>query len=252
MDRKHFVQRVLGKWAERYECTVEALQQPGIVMLPEPEYAGSGGIHAWHIGRHTFVRFDPALDRAINALQTGLGSRDDMEPGELTGALRSMDLRIKHTERGLLSYLFPPDFRPVSLPEGFTLRQLDLTDAQALADLQAACGADENDEAEVSVEDEIPFGCFAGSRLATVATGFTLTGFMDIGVLTHPDFRKQGLGAAAVSTLSAWCLEADILPQYRCSEGNIASHKLALRLGFETLIRSEHIYIELDTALNEE
>jgi RimJ/RimL family protein N-acetyltransferase len=247
MDRQLFTQRILGNWAERYGCTVDALLKPGIVILSEPDYAGSGGIHAWHIGRHTFVRFDPALQSEIDALKTVLGSRDSLEPGQLTGALEAMELLIKDTDRGLLSYLYPPDFRHTSLPKGFTIRQLEPSDAQALAELQAACGANENDEAEVSVEDEIPFGCFYESRLATVATGFTLTGFMDIGVLTHPDFRKQGLGGAAVSTLSAWCLERDILPQYRCSETNTASHKLALKLGFETLIRSEHIHIELDT-----
>jgi GNAT superfamily N-acetyltransferase len=247
MDRQLFIQRVLEHWAKRYASTVETLLQPGIVILSEPDYAGSGGIHAWHIGRHTFVRFDPALESEIDALRTVLGSQESVEPGQLTGALNSMELRIKRTERGLLSYLYPPDFRHASLPEGFTIRQLEPSDAPALAELQAACGADENDEAEVSVEDEIPFGCFQESRLATVATGFTLTGFMDIGVLTHPDFRKQGLGGAAVSTLSAWCLERDILPQYRCSEDNLASHKLALKLGFETLIRSEHTYIELDS-----
>jgi RimJ/RimL family protein N-acetyltransferase len=250
VDQENFMQRVLSHWAERYGCTIEALQQPGVELMPEPDYAGSGGIHAWHIARHTFVRFDPTLQAGIDALQMALRSPVPSEPGQITATLHASKLRVSRTERGLLSYLFPPDFKPIPVPPAFTIRRLEPSDAQTLSDLQAACGADEIEEAEVSVEDEIPFGCFLGHRLATVATGFTLTGFMDIGVITHPDFRRQGLGEAAVSTLSAWCMERDILPQYRCSQDNVASHKLALRLGFVTLIHSEHVYIEADAAVD--
>lgn len=247
MDREAFTQRVLQKWAERYETTVDALQQPGLALLPEPDYAGSGGIHTWHIAQRAFIRFDPAYNAPVAALVATLTSPVSLRPGQLTAALLASELRVSRTDQGLLGYLYPPDFKPVPIPPGFTIRQLDPDDAQALADLKAACRPDEIEEAEVSVEDEIPFGCFAADRLAAVATGFTLTGFMDIGVITHPDFRQQRLGQAAVSTLCTWCLERDILPQYRCSEINAASHKLAQRLGFVTMVRSEHVYIEPET-----
>lgn len=247
MDREAFAQRVLSNWAERYELTLEVLQQPGIGLIPVSDFAGSGGIHAWYIANYTLIRFDPAQEAAVRALLAAIGDAPSLKPGQLAAAAPSTEIPVNRTERSLLSYLYPPDFTPAALPSGFTIRQLGSGDKQALAELQAACRAEEIDEAEVSVEDEIAFGCFCGRQLATVATGFTLTGFMDIGVITHPDFRKQGLGEAVVSTLSAWCLGREILPQYRCSDTNIPSHKLALRLGFATLVRSEHIYVELDT-----
>jgi GNAT superfamily N-acetyltransferase len=246
VSRETFTQRVLHHWAERYETALEALHEPGLVLRPEPDYAGSRGIHAWHIARHTFVRFDPALQTALRELLSAMSSPASLELGQLTAALQSSQVRVSRTELALLSYVYPPDFRSAVLPPAYAIRQLDPGDAQAMSELKAACRADEIEEAEVSVEDEIAFGCFSEHQLAAVATGFTLTGFMDIGVLTHPAFRQQGLGQAAVSILCAWCLERDILPQYRCSEANVASHKLAQGLGFATLVRSEHAYIEPD------
>lgn len=242
MNREAFTQSVLQRWADRYGCTVDHLTTPGIERIPDESFAGSGGLHVWHIARRAFVRFDPTKSAMVDAVFEALGAPANLEPGRLT-ALAEEQLMMRALDGGLLSYLYPPDFRPVATPAGFTMRPLEAGDAQALAELQVTCETDEVEEAEVSVEDEVGFGCFAGDRLVAVATGFSLTGFMDIGVLTHPDFRHGGLGRAGVSTLCTWCIERDILLQYRCAEKNTASHRLALGLGFATMFRSEHVIV---------
>jgi GNAT superfamily N-acetyltransferase len=63
--------------------------------------------------------------------------------------------------------------------------------------------------------------------------------FKDIGVITHPAYRKKNLGAAVVKKATEWCFENDVIPLYRCEVKNIGSLNIAKKIGYEK-------YIEID------
>lgn len=240
-DRATFEAQVYHNWAEQFGCSIEELHTVGTEVLPEEEFVGSHAIHIWTIMQHAFARHDPALTPILrNALAKG------PNPVALTATHLAPTLNtyeIKKIEDSVLTYLYAPDLQPTPTPSPFDLRPLTLDDADALATMQAACHPDEVEEGEVSVEDEIGFGIFLDSALATVATGFRLTGFMDIGVLTHPDFRRRGLGKAAVTALCRWCIDHDIIAQYRCRVDNTGSRNIAARLGFNLIFAQQSIYL---------
>jgi predicted GNAT family acetyltransferase len=64
---------------------------------------------------------------------------------------------------------------------------------------------------------------------------------MDVGVITHPDFRRRGLGASVVTALAEWCQVRGIPAQYRYDARNTGSRRLAERLNFEPMIRQESL-----------
>ena len=246
MDRQSFETAVYRKWADRYNCTIEDLKRPGTVIIPEDDFANSNAIHIWTIGKRAFARMDPAcegLARRVLAVQpegTAL-TADHVIAAAIPHSIRKI-------EDGLLFYLYPPEFSPVLAGEEFVIRQLTQDDAGALSALQAACPAAESEEAEVSVEDEIGFGCFSGTQLVSIATGFRLTGFLDIGVLTHPGYRRQRLGKACVSALCRWCLDNDVIAQYRCRAKNTGSRSIAQGLHFDLFFTQQSVYfIPTDT-----
>jgi RimJ/RimL family protein N-acetyltransferase len=76
-----------------------------------------------------------------------------------------------------------------------------------------------------------------------IATGFRLTGFMDIGVLTDPAYRRQGLGRAVVSALCTWCITESVIAQYRCLVSNTGSYAVARALGFSLTFQQQSIYL---------
>jgi GNAT superfamily N-acetyltransferase len=152
--------------------------------------------------------------------------------------------KIRKIEDSLYLYLYPPDFRPAQAPPSFTVRKLHHDDEAALNVLKAACVEEEVEEGEVSVDDEIGFGCFYDAQMVALATGFRLTGFMDIGVLTHPDFRRKGLGKAVVSALCTWCIETGIIAQYRCATTNTGSRNIARGLHFHRYFMQQSIYLQ--------
>ncbi|MGC9523538.1 MAG: GNAT family N-acetyltransferase [Anaerolineae bacterium] len=242
MNRASFERAVYQKWADRFDCTIEDLHRPGTELLPDEELAGLNAIHIWTIARRAFAQVDPdILDVAQRALdgvitQPVAVTAEHMRTGP--GAAR-----IKEIEESVLRYLYPPDFQAVAPPSSLRIRQLTTADAESLAEMQAACTPLEVEFGEVSVEDEIGFGCFDGDQLAAVATGYRLTGFMDIGVLTHPAYRRRGLGSATVSALCEWCIEHALIAQYRCLVSNTGSYRIAENLGFGLTFPQQSIYL---------
>jgi predicted GNAT family acetyltransferase len=230
IGREAFEVAVYQNWADRFGCTIEALQTPGTEVLPEEQFAGSNAVHIWTIGHHAFARLDPAVAELVHQVLSSQTDPVTLSAAHLTSSQEK--LLVLEVEDSVLTYLYPPDLQPVDVAESFEIRQLTTSDEAALKRMQSACRQEEVDEGEVSVEDEIGFGCFQGPDLVTVATGFRLTGFMDIGVLTHPEFRRLGLGKAAVTALCLWCIDHDVIAQYRCRVDNVGSYSISKSLGF--------------------
>jgi len=240
MQRSKFEDAIYAKWAERYDCTTEDLRTPGTEVLPDEDFANSAAVHIWTIGKRAFARMDPACEdvvrEALCAHPAGTSLLSDHLAPEITGRA------IRRTEDNQLHYLYPADLCPVVAAPPLAVRELTRADKAALTALQSACDRDETEEAEVSVEDEIGFGCFDGPTMVAIATGFHLTGFMDIGVLTHPNYRRRRLGKACVTALSRWCIDHDIIAQYRCRANNIGSRSIAEALGFRLFFTERSVY----------
>jgi predicted GNAT family acetyltransferase len=120
-----------------------------------------------------------------------------------------------------------------------SLRKLSGEDASAMAALHEACSAEEVEEGYVEVTHQIAFGCFQSEQLVAASSGYERTGFLDIGVLTHPGFRKKGLGKSVVGALCAWGIEKHIIPQYRHDALNLNSQHVAESLNFKPYFKTE-------------
>jgi GNAT superfamily N-acetyltransferase len=241
MDRQTFETAVFRKWADRYNCTIEDLKRPGTEIIPEDDFANSNAIHIWTIGERAFARMDPACEELAHRALAAQPESTALTADHVAAAVTSHSIR--KIEDNLLFYLHPPEFRPVPTAKEFVLQQLTQDDVGALSALQAACAAAEAEEAEVSVEDEIGFGCFSGTQLVSIATGFRLTGFMDIGVLTHPGYRRRKLGKACVSALCRWCIDNHVIAQYRCRAKNTGSRSIAEGLSFDLFFTQQSVHL---------
>ena len=111
-------------------------------------------------------------------------------------------------------------------------REIAADDAYALDVLRDACGM--RDWAEGSF-DRVPalFGCFEDDRLVA-ASNLTAWRVGDdrIGVVTHPEFRRRGYGAAVASAATERALRTTTVAEWRARGTNTASIELALKLGF--------------------
>ena len=128
--------------------------------------------------------------------------------------------------------LHPARFAPGA---GARVRPLAAADAAALASLSAelkwifktwgsAAGLAGSRRA---------WGAFVAGRLASVAgTFFAGAQFEDVGVVTEPAFRRQGLNTAAAAGLCRDIRARGLTPSWSTSTDNTASQRVAEKLGF--------------------
>jgi len=228
-------------WARHFRCSVTTIQENGTTLLPEDKYLGDKVIALWYIGKHTFVQLDPSyisqLERVLEELpkDTSL-TGDDLRQRWGVAAIKSYD-------SGLIYYQYPPELPNYMPVAPFVLRQLTLTDKEAMEDLNTANTSADVEEGFVEVTHEVAFGCFLNNQLVAAASGYYRTGFMDIGVLSHPGFRQRGLSKAVVGMLCEWSINHGVIAQYRCNVVNTSSRAVARALNFRLYFKSEGLWL---------
>ncbi|MFN8414609.1 MAG: GNAT family N-acetyltransferase [Anaerolineales bacterium] len=241
LSMQTFEETIFNNWANRFQCSPSVLQQGGTTWIPEQKYANQNRIILWHIGKHTFVLFDPSLDELLNdikakfSLNTAL-SGEDIQKRLTSNTIASHDI-------GFVHYLFPADLPILTPPNTFNVRMLSPADAEQLAELHRNCTPEEVDEGYVEIDHEAVFGCFQDNQLVSAASGYRMTGFMDIGVLTHTNFRRLGLGKLVVGELCKWTISHNIIAQYRFDSTNTNSLGVAKALNFRHYFTSESLII---------
>lgn len=241
MDFESFERTIYRNWAGTFGCPVELLQQPGTLQRPRERFDGKGLLRFRAIGQHTCLEFDPQLAGVVERLLAGQPAGVSLRAEDAASVLGD---RIAARESCLFYYLYPPDL-PEFRPSGpCTLRRLTPEDAGLMEALHAANPPEDVEAGFVEIDHPIVFGCLAGGQLAAAASGFESNGFMDIGVLTMPSFRRLGLGRAAVGALCAWSIEQGALPQYRHDANNLSSARLARSLNFRLYMTEEEIILK--------
>ena len=247
-QRQAFEKRIYQTWAVYWECDPALFSVPGVTLCQRINQGSSTGIHIWQIDRHTFVEHTPSHAEQVGRVLRGL---DESEP--VTGAKLAQGWpgqTIDAVTGGLIFHLFPEDLPESHLPGGFALRRLIEDDREQLQLLEEHNSPEDVSEAYVAVNHEMAFGIFQlrgqgeVPMLVTAASAYERTGFVDPGVLTHPDFRGRGFGSAAVHALCQWAIRQNRIMQYRCDQANAASRGLALRLGFRQFVVQDSIWLK--------
>jgi len=113
-------------------------------------------------------------------------------------------------------------------------RLLDDADGDAIADLRSSCDGLEWEHGGAA-DATTCVGIFRGATLASLAS-YEIWGqhIAHIAVITHPGYRRQGLGQIVVSALTRVALNRKLVAQYRTLVSNKPSMVIAERLGFQS------------------
>ena len=215
-------------WATVFECPSHDVWRPGVVVTPHAgQLVGYRGVFLFK--RHDACRASapPDLVEALNDLLRGRDARDVFRGDAL---LASLGDRVEQVVGpNWHGYVSRAGYRPASGP---ACRPLTEADGPAVDLLRDACGM--SDWAEGSF-DKVPaaFGCFVDRDLVA-ASNLTRWRLEDdrIGVVTHPEFRGRGHGAAVASAATGRALQRAAVAEWRARGTNTASIKVASRLGF--------------------
>jgi predicted GNAT family acetyltransferase len=113
------------------------------------------------------------------------------------------------------------------------VRPLTLHDTSAVNTLRAACTETEWEHGGSLLGERSSSGVFVDGQLVALAGYDVWAGIIaHISVVTHPAFRARGFGRSAVAHVVKRALLANLIPQYRTLEFNLASIRIADSLGF--------------------
>jgi GNAT superfamily N-acetyltransferase len=232
-----FEGQVARTWSSHFGCAPGTLDRAGTTLVPLERLAGSGAIHLVHLRARAFAEIDPGLEDDLRSLLDRTSRDMALTASMVRESVLAPRLRVQ--DRGFIFHLDPGRLIVRAPAAPITLRDLSDSDREALQALFDRCRADEVDDAYVDSGHEIACGGFVGERMVACGSGYRRHGFMDLGVLTDPDFRGRRLAPAIVGALSQRCAARGALAMYRCDQTNAASQRVAEEAGFTLCFHTE-------------
>ena len=221
---------VTAFWAAHLGCSEVQLAQPHTsVVHAGPELASWRGA--------TVMFRPPACVLAVPAdwyvpVASRIGRRPPVEVFDATLLCQVFGAAVDQViGPAWLGYADASDLRPGPTLGTRLLTDQDLPELQRLA---AACGPTAWEHSGIDPARPPVFGCFADEVLAAAGMlerwGDRL---LQVGIVTHPDYRGRGYGKAVVSAMSAYGLATSGVMQYRTLQANLPSVGIAQALGFQ-------------------
>lgn len=223
-----FLARVNRIWATHF--TLPENLPAGTTLRLDEE---SNAITFWPVGAHVVVEIAPAYYAQVEAILKNFPPHH---------RLTCQDLPWQGYDAAKLYLVEPDSFSPALPPAPYTVRQLTPDDQTAFDLFLAQCSESECAEGDVSIDHLSAFGVLEGTRIVAAASTFEWCGFLDLGVLTDPQYRGKGLGKAAVDACARHHLSGEFIMIYRHSTKNLGSQGIAQGLHFAYYGLIEDIY----------
>ncbi|UYP47083.1 hypothetical protein NEF87_003368 [Candidatus Lokiarchaeum ossiferum] len=225
-----FFRKLAKSWAKFFSIPLENFLDPEISIIEEPDLKKTNAFNFWTFDKKRIIQVAPSFYKKIlkmndnNPLEQSISMEDFISKMESEGFQKDDLIYIYH--------LKPGELKRKPLFDEYTFRFLKLKDQFILKRLQFACSKFEVKNSWVKITHPEVLGCFHGKKLVAVSSMVNFGDAKDIGVLTHPKFRRKGLGRLLISELCKKALRKNELLLYRCHDGNLGSISVARSLGF--------------------
>ncbi|HEX6796532.1 MAG TPA: GNAT family N-acetyltransferase [Ktedonobacterales bacterium] len=216
-------------WAENFGCSVADLHRPGITQLR------NAGDFAEYRGAY-LLRWDEAC--VFTVPEPFYAATAAAITGRTIDEVFDRDFLTAHFGANAERFIGPTfrsccdsgDFRPA---ETRGTRLLTREDDPALLRLRDAAGEEAWEHSSIVPDRPPNFGSFVDGEL--VCAGMLRTAssrLRNVGILTHPAYRRQGYGRAVVSFMTAYAVAEGGIGHYQTLMANTGSKAIALSLGY--------------------
>ncbi len=216
-----------ANWAGHFGCPVEELfAEPFRVVIHGAELADYSGVFALFRGGCVIVSMPPDRVGEVQPLLAALPR--GCAPDGLAAALCSVASAV--IGPAYIGYAAAGSKLERST---HAARALGPEDVAAVDALEEACDPTEWEHGGSAIGHPCS-GVFVEGQIAALA-GYEVWGgtIAHISVVTHPGFRGRGFGGSVVAHVAKRAIVAGLVPQYRTLQSNVASIRVAERLGFE-------------------
>ena len=231
-------QQIINTWATHFQLSSALLQQQGTTLLTNDKYTEKSWVYFWNLGVHTVITVAPMREGVLQQVIAQYSADHQLKASDLQAQWND---ERKHEER--FYALDVSQFQTFPSPPAYTVRHLTLDDQPAFDAFQSQCTAEELDEGEIGLDHEMIVGVLDGERIIAGASMYEWRGFSDIGVITDPAYRRQGLGKVAVSYLCQALIKQghQRVILYRHDIENLGSQGVARGLNFRLISTIEAV-----------
>jgi RimJ/RimL family protein N-acetyltransferase len=217
-----------ASWCAFFGVDRDALHMPGVVVVSDvPGLPGYEGTFVLRLGQTCVIAVPSSRVTSVRQAVEGR-SLDEVFDVAFAPALGREGWIVLGPSRH--SYADRSLFRPVADGD---VRRLTEVDALAVRELEAAVSGAEWSEGGFVHEGAELWGLFEDDRLAALGNMTEWNGALsDVGLITRPDRRGRGLGTMVASAMCRAVLDEVGIVRYRALTTNLASLKVAERLGF--------------------
>ena len=245
MNVQEMRQLLLQSFANKLELDRAELAEPGVLVVPRDDRAGSAAALAYWADARLVVWCDPEVD---HLLADFAHNHADATP-DRSGLAAWMDAvgfsLIADADMRILSRT--PRSSDVELASDYHVRSVashDRRAVQLIGALVERCDPVDAEEAPYDDLDHLERSAITlivddgptGEHVVACASAGAWwwdAQLADIGVLVHPAHRSRGLARAAVGATAEAILRDGRVPLYRHQHSNVASAAVAAVLGFE-------------------
>jgi len=219
--------RVNQTWCDHFNLPIEIAVKPGTTLYKNDIRSEDSSLILWPVGQHIVLEIAPAVEEIVQQFLSTFSADHRVTLDDLKRAWGDNETEIMP-----LYAMDAAEFRPFQVSLPYVLRQLTTHDQPAFDAFLAQCSEEDKDEGDISLDYMITFGIFDGERIVAGSSVYIWRGFIDIGILTDPAYRKKGFGKALVSACTAHYLPGEKVVGYRHDVLNVGSRGIALGLNF--------------------
>jgi predicted GNAT family acetyltransferase len=220
------LKRVQATWLKHFDLPESIIQQPGTTIVERGKHSW---ILLWTIGEHAVVEANSTRVDVVKPLLAKYPGDHVLTMHDITTYLGD---KIKIAQNDKLYMLDRAKFHPAKPANDFTVRQLTSADQSAFDAFLGNCPKEDREESDIGIDHEMTFATFDGDRIISAASAYDWRGFVDIGVLSDPTYRKKGLSKAAATPLCKHFIDKERVVIYRHDYDNYGSQGVAQGLGF--------------------
>jgi hypothetical protein len=157
--------------------------------------------------------------------------------------------QVIHEHTGsLIRYLADINYQLPGSPPAFSnpaVRRLTVSDLGLLESAPPELRGSFWENTRTLLTEGIVAGAIIDNRIVATALVSSFSDrYADIGITTLPDFRRRGFAIAAASIVAGAVQEIDKTPVWSTGVSNIASCRIAEKLGFVEVLRRAYIMLE--------
>lgn len=232
-------QRWQQLWINDFGLSPGEAAHPGTTLVVREDRDDNSWLTPWPVGERVVIDVAPALRDVVQAVIDAHPPDYRLRVADLVAAWGTSKVKTGGMKLYLLDWATFKVFRP---SPHYTVRGLTVDDRAEFNAFLHRCPKADSEEADVSLDQENPHGVIdENGRIVAACSAYVWRGLVDLGVLTDPEHRGQGLAKAVVSGA---CLALEHDPRlivYRHGTENLGSQGVARGLHFAYMATIESV-----------